>query len=117
MKQFFLILLFGILARTAAADAQNPDDKIFSGIQVHEININFSQPAYWDSLIYFFNRGDEHYIPARVTINGIVYDSIGVRLKGNSSFTHPNNTRSADDYLVTLEPRATSRPPHPSGPS
>ncbi len=74
--------------------AQNPGDNIFAGIQVHTINIKFSQPNYWDSLLYYYNQGLEQYMPATVIVNGLQLDSVGVRLKGNSSFSHPNNKKS-----------------------
>lgn len=69
-------------------------DSLFSGIQVHNINIRFSQPNYWDSLIYYYNQGLEHYMSATVIANGQTFNNVGVRLKGNSSFTAPNNKKS-----------------------
>ncbi len=79
---------------TFSVSAQNPGDNVFSGIQVHTINIKFSQPNYWDSLVYYYNQGLEQFIPATVILDGLQLDSVGVRLKGNSSFSHPNNKKS-----------------------
>ncbi len=83
--------------------SQNPGDNVFSGIQVHTIKINFSQPNYWDTLTYYYNLGDEQYIPATVTVDGTVLENCGVRFKGNSSFSHPNNKKSFrigfDEYV------------------
>lgn len=69
-------------------------DSLFSGIQVHNINILFTQPNYWDSLIFYYNQGLEHYMSATVIANGITFSNVGVRLKGNSSFTAPNNKKA-----------------------
>jgi hypothetical protein len=74
--------------------AQNPGDNVFAGIQVHSINIRFPQQYYWDSLTIYYAQGNEQYIPATVIINGVTIDSVGVRLKGNSSYSHPNNKKS-----------------------
>jgi hypothetical protein len=74
--------------------AQNPGDVIFAGIQVHDINIRFAQPAYWDSLTTYYLAGNEQYMAATAIVDGVHYDSIGVRLKGNSSYAHPNNKKS-----------------------
>lgn len=76
------------------AYAQNPGDNIFSGVQVHTINLRFAQPGYWDSLTTYYNQGNEQYMAATAIVNGVLYDTIGVRLKGNSSYTHPNNKKS-----------------------
>lgn len=68
-------------------------DSVFSGIQVHTIKLTFSQANYWDSLLYYYNQGLEQNIVAGAVINGISYGNIGVRMKGNSSFTAPNNKK------------------------
>ena len=69
-------------------------DSLFAGIHVHTVNIRFSQANYWDSLIFYYNQGLEQYMSATVIANGITYNNVGVRLKGNSSFSHPNNKKS-----------------------
>jgi spore coat protein CotH len=78
-------------------------DSVFSGIQIHTINFAFSQPNYWDSLLYYYNQGLEQYMSATVTVNGVTYNNVGIRMKGNSSFTHPNNKKpfkiAFDNYV------------------
>jgi spore coat protein CotH len=77
-------------------------DNIFAGLQVHTVAIDFAQPAYWDSLTHYYDEGLEQYMAARVTVDGVPYDSVGVRLKGNASYTHPNQKKpfrlSFDEY-------------------
>jgi spore coat protein H len=82
-----------LLVAIATAEAQNPGDVVFAGIKVHTINIKFSQPAYWDSLVAYYNAGLEQYMAATVFLDSVKYDSVGVRFKGQSSFTHPNNKK------------------------
>jgi len=87
-------LVFQVFLSFCLVHAQNPGDVVFDGIKVHTINISLNQQNYWDSLLYYYYQGDEQYIVATVTLNGLTLDSVGVRLKGNSSFSHPNNKKS-----------------------
>jgi hypothetical protein len=91
-----LMVLFSILCGMSAQDgyAQKAGDGIFSGVQVHTINLRFPRADYWDSLLFYYNRGDEQCILAHAVIDGAAIDSIGVRFKGNSSFGYPNNKKS-----------------------
>jgi len=53
---------------------------------IQTIEIEFAQ-SNWDQLLDAEKAGDENYILAQsVTINGEVYDSIGVKYKGNSTY-------------------------------
>ena len=94
-------VLLALAALPAIATAAG--DTIFAGTQVHTINLQFAQPAYWDSLVAYYNAGLEQYMAATVTFDGVVYDNVGVRLKGNASYTHPNNKKpfrlSFDEYV------------------
>lgn len=78
----------------ADTDLSAAGDSLFTGIQIHNINIIFQYPNYWDSLMIYYLQGDEQYIPATVIANGRTFNNVGVRFKGNSSFTHPNNKKS-----------------------
>ena len=96
---FFMILMFFISVSAfspsnSVSSTAAEGDSLFSGNQVHTVNIRFSQTNYWDSLIYYYNQGLEQYMSATVIANGITFNNVGVRLKGNSSFSHPNNKKS-----------------------
>lgn len=90
------------LALALPPSAHAAGDTIFAGTQVHTINIQFAQPAFWDSLVAYYNAGNEQYMAASVTFDGATMDSVGVRLKGNASYTHANNKKpfrlSFDEY-------------------
>ncbi|MBL8006271.1 MAG: CotH kinase family protein [Ignavibacteria bacterium] len=103
MKTFsILFIMFAFHLFTREIKADNPGDSVFAGLQVHNINIQFFIANYWDSLTYYYNNGGEQYIPATVTVNGMIMDSVGIRFKGNSSYNHPNNKKpfkiSFDEY-------------------
>lgn len=78
--------------------AQNPGDSLFNSSIVHDINITFTQPNFFDSLMWYkqhadsFNLGTQSMM-ASVTIDGTLVDSIGVKLKGNSSFGYPGRKK------------------------
>jgi hypothetical protein len=92
LLSIFVFICSGILINVSA---QNPGDNIFSGTQIFNINIKFSQPDYWDLLVYYYSLGTEVYIPADVIINNNdTLLNVGVRLKGHSSYSHPNNKKS-----------------------
>ena len=91
-----MIAVLGIsLPWPSAALAKDPGDSVFSGLQVHVVNLKFDQP--WSEIepILKANKQSEVYIPARLEINCIpaghpgcvTMDSVGVRHKGNSTFS------------------------------
>lgn len=84
------------LGFASVAMAQNPGDNIFNTNQVLTIDLQFSQPGFWDSLVA--NYATETYMMADLTVTDntgtYTFDSVGVRLKGNSSYGHPGNKKS-----------------------
>lgn len=89
MKQLFaaLLLFCGLSAR-----AQNDGDSIFNSSQVHDVYLQFSQASFWDTLTANFTA--DVYTEADMTFDGVAYPSVGVKLKGNSSYNNPSNKKS-----------------------
>jgi hypothetical protein len=98
--RFPRLLLLVMLAAASTASAQNPGDDIFAGTKIHTLSLRFSQPRYWDSLTFYYSEGKERTLAATAVINGVVFDSVGVRFKGNSSYSHPNNKKP---FTITLD--------------
>lgn len=69
----------------------------FNNPNVHSVYINFSEPAFYDSLTYYKEQGDitgiEKYISADVIINQDTVTNVGVRFRGNSSYSHPGTKK------------------------
>lgn len=88
-----LAMITGLIPATSPARAQSVDSTamLFDDSVVHEFNVTFYYDHYEDSLKYWYEHGEE-YIPARVEYAGLVFDSVGVRYKGNSSYTMSRNT-------------------------
>ena len=78
------------LLPTSDPYAQEAGDQLFDTDQVVELRLTFEDPDHWTTLSLNHFAGDETYLPAAVEIvdNSGTYflDSVGVRLKGNSSF-------------------------------
>jgi hypothetical protein len=66
---------------------------------VQNIEIVFAQ-SNWDQLLDAEKAGNEDYIMAQsVTINGVVFDSVGVKYKGNSTY---NSNQSKNPFHIEL---------------
>jgi hypothetical protein len=91
MKALLPVIL--LVAFGGALRAQTIDSTalLFDDSYVHEFNITFYYDNYEDSLKYWYENGEEC-IPARVEYQGMVFDSVGVRYKGNSSYNMSRNT-------------------------
>ena len=69
-------------------------DIVFDDTQVHEFYLTFTWENFWDSLFVNYNNGDNEYIPATFEFNDEIYDSVGVRFKGNASMVaYPSNKK------------------------
>lgn len=70
-----------------AADggAATAEVDLFDGGVVHAISVDFDQADYDAMIETFTSTGDKEWISATVTIDGVTYENVGLRLKGNSS--------------------------------
>jgi len=79
MKNFTLILLIFLTIQLSAQD-------FYDLYTVQTIKITFAE-SNWDQLLNTEKAGNEGYTMAQsVAINGEVYDSVGVKYKGNSTY-------------------------------
>ena len=66
---------------------------------VQDIKITFTQ-SNWDALLDAEKAGNEDYIMAQtVEINGTLFDSVGVKYKGNSTYS-ANQTKNPFHVLL-----------------
>ena len=88
-----LAIISILVAQCATGLAQNPGDNIFNSSIIHEVRITVSAENYWDSLTYYKELRDTTditiYMRAKLEFDSIVLDTIGVRLKGVGSYSHP----------------------------
>jgi spore coat protein CotH len=100
----FSIAFAGLLCLTHNSFSQSDGDAVFGSAQVHTINIYFTQANYWDSLVQ--NYSTDKPMVCSVNIDGTQIDSVGIQLKGNSSYnSYPGVKKSMklifDEYRDT----------------
>jgi hypothetical protein len=84
LKYISYISIIILCGRISAQNFYNQDT-------IQKIEITFIQPN-WDYQMDTSKAGAEGYIMAQsVSINGILFDSVGVKYKGNSSYNPSNN--------------------------
>jgi hypothetical protein len=93
MKHIFLSI-FTIITLTSYAQ------EFYDLNTIQTIEITFAQ-SNWDQLLDAEKAGDENYIMAQsVTINGEVFDSVGVKYKGNSTY---NPSQVKNPFHIELD--------------
>ena len=91
---FFSLLLCISVNAQFTYNPQNLYDNpggLFDEDSLRTIYLDFYNPNYHSFLVnaWFYNPDER--IPAKLTLNGIEYDSVAVRYKGNSTFCLPND--------------------------
>ena len=96
MKKCFLILFcfpIFVLSQTIynPQDLYDAPSGLFDEDSLRTIELEFYMPDYHPYLVNAWYYSPSERIPATLTLNGITYDSVGVRYKGNSTFCLPND--------------------------
>ena len=99
-RTFLLLVLIFQLPHFGGTEGscQSPGDTLFGSSHVHNINITFAQPNFWDSLMYYKQHADSFNLSTSsmlgdIYFDGTLIDSVGVKLKGNSSFGFPGRKK------------------------
>ncbi|WP_419843008.1 CotH kinase family protein [Candidatus Poriferisodalis sp.] len=87
----------GQRAATTTAVAPAPTAAPFDASVVHDIQLSFDQADYDEMIESYSKTGDKEWIEATVTIDGITYERVGIRLKGNSSLF---GLRDGELYMI-----------------
>ena len=100
MKKIFSFLFFCIPVFIFSQTLYSPQilydspGGLFDEDSLREIHLDFYDSDYHTVLVDSWFYNPSHRIPAKLTLNGIVHDSVGVRYKGNSTFCLPNDNNS-----------------------
>jgi hypothetical protein len=84
MKNLVVVTLYFLVLSFTLGLAQNPGDQVFSKPHIFEVRFHFDQTDYLDSLHNSHESGN--YISGDVTVDGVLYNNVGVRFKGHSSY-------------------------------
>ena len=82
LHYFFYLFLVGCLLIPLDSSAQD----FYDLYSVKEIRLEFKQDNWADILSKFKDQGQKKRVTATLKLNGVTYDSVGVRYKGNSSY-------------------------------
>ncbi|MFN0275268.1 MAG: CotH kinase family protein [Chitinophagales bacterium] len=100
MKTFYLTSCF-LLCIVARLFAYDPGEFLFDETRIIKFSFTFYQEDYWQQLLD--SRHTETYIKGDLHIDDISVSSVGVRLKGQSSWQIPTNKKSIkidiDEFL------------------
>ena len=94
-KYIFLFLVFPFIL--GAQSLYNPQTLyeapggLFDKDSLRSMYVNFQDSNYHSILADSFFTNPQYRLPATLTLNGTIYDSVGIRYKGNSTFVLPNN--------------------------
>lgn len=88
------------LGVSAAANVPAYARKSFQKDQVMQIDIKVEQKD-WDSMLE--NAAKEEYVSCDITVDGITYDSVGIRPKGNSSLNMVARDSTTNRFSFKLE--------------
>jgi spore coat protein CotH len=80
-----------LTCNTSAIIAQTEGDSFFGMAQVHDVYLDFPQTYYWDSLVAYMPL--EKYLKGNIVIDGDSLNDIGIKFKGNSSYTNPSTKK------------------------
>ena len=99
MRNFLLIFFSfpGLILAQSLYDPQQLYDSpggLFDEDSIRDIHLNFYNPNYHNYLVTSWYYTPDERIPATLSLNGIIYDSVGVRYKGNSTFCLPNDNNN-----------------------
>ena len=90
---FFTLIPFFTLAQIIynPQDLYDSPGGLFDEDSLRTIHLDFYNPNYHNYLVNSWFYSPSERIPAKLTLNGVEYDSVGVRYKGNSTFCLPND--------------------------
>ena len=82
-----------VLFTGQALKAQNSGDSIFNLPKIHTVDIYNSDPNFWDSLVANYTLDRKIY--CHIMLDSVqLIDSVGIQLKGNSSYNIPGVKKS-----------------------
>lgn len=96
MKKYIFLFLVSpfLLSAQSLYNPQTLYDQpggLFDEDSIRVIDLEFDNQNYHSYLVNSWYYNPDERIPATLTINGTIYDSVGVRYKGNSTFCLPND--------------------------
>ena len=92
----YFVTSFSISGQSLHDPQQNyePTGGLFDEDSLRQFSLTFYRNDYHQYLKNSWYYAPSERIPAQLELNGVIYDSVGVRYKGNSTFCLPNDIGS-----------------------
>lgn len=93
----FALVLGACATATTEDAADNHGDagtELFDSSYVHDVSVTFDESDYEAIVEEYRSTGEKEWVSATVTIDGVTYENVGMRLKGNSSLRGLKNEGS-----------------------
>ncbi len=78
-----------------------PSTGLYAKQTIRTLDLQFAQSNYWNLMTQ--NYSSKTNIPATLTVDGVVYDSVGVRFKGNTSYTMLPSGSQKKSFNITMD--------------
>ena len=92
---------------SASAAASTTNESVFDASVVHDIEVTFDETAYDAMIETYSTTGEKDWIEATVTIDGVTFEQVGLRLKGNSSLRGLGTDSGAQGASVSADDPAS----------
>ncbi|MFT3852145.1 MAG: CotH kinase family protein [Ilumatobacteraceae bacterium] len=87
----------------AAGAVAAADTGMLDSTTVHTVAVEVDQDAYAAMIATYLSTGEKEWISATVTIDGVTYEQVGLRLKGNSSLRNVGTDSAAEELPWLLK--------------
>lgn len=78
-----------------------PGTGLYAKQTIRTLDLQFAQSNYWNVLTQNYNSQTD--IPATLTVDGVVYDSVGVRFKGQTSYSMLPSGSQKRSFNITMD--------------
>ncbi len=78
-----------------------PSTGLYAKQTIRTLDLQFAQSSYWNVLTQNYNSQTD--IPATLTVDGVVYDSVGVRFKGQTSYSMLPSGSQKRSFNITMD--------------
>ncbi len=78
-----------------------PSTGLYAKETIRTVDLQFAQPNYWALMTQNYTSQTD--IPATLTVDGVTYDSVGVRFKGQTSYMQLPPTAQKKSFNLTMD--------------
>jgi spore coat protein CotH len=85
-----------LLTACSAGGEDAAPPAVWDSTAVHEMSLEVDEGAYAELIATYEDTGEKVWIKASLTVDGVTYEDVGIKLKGNSSLRRVSDNRGAE---------------------